>query len=294
MKNNDIKLWILVEKGLTGTANQLKGVVDKLQVKQDNIHTTWHYLERGSWLMPRMDSALHWDGESKKPDLVLAAGRLSILPALMLKLRGIRTAYLQDPRFFRSCFDVIYCPAHDPASGENVVNTDGAANRIEPCDNSFEKGAVSVLLGGGIKGTSVDIDDSILSELADRKCYVTFSRRTPDNVKLKVRAALNKADIYDPADGGTNPYRDYLCRSEFLLVTNDSVSMVSDACSTGRSVYIYPFIVPKKRHKAFQDHIVSIGAAKLYDGAMKSFKPKAILNDADKVATDIAQRFFKP
>ncbi len=292
MKNNDIKLWVLVEKGLTGTENQLKGVLEKLGYKVPNLTITWHYLERGSWLMPRMDAKLHWGDEAVKPDLILASGRLSILPALMMKLRGIKTAYLLDPRFFRGFFDAIYCPAHDPAKGSNVINTNGAPNRIELCDKEFEKDAVSVLIGGGIKGARVDIEDRILNELSTKTCYVTFSRRTPDNVKTKVRNALKNATIYDPVNGGDNPYRDYLCRSEFLLVTNDSVSMVSDACTTGRSVYIYPFIESRKRHKKFQDHIVNIGVAKLYDGAMKAFTPNAILNDADNVASDIAKRFL--
>lgn len=294
MIKNDIKLWILVEKGLTGTENQLKGVVEKLQIKQDNIHITWHYLERGSWLMPRMESSLHWDDDIKKPDLVLAAGRLAVLPSLMLKARGIKTAYIQDPRYFRRFFDAIYCPAHDPAIGDNVINTNGAPNRIEPCANHFEENAVSVLIGGGIKGAHVDIDEGILTHLQHKKCYVTFSRRTPENIKSKVRNVLLNAEIYDPNNGGDNPYRDYLCRSEYLLVTNDSVSMMSDACSTGRNVYIYPLIIPKKRHKKFQEHIISIGAARLYDDQLLPFVPKIIFNDADKVATDIAKRFLNP
>lgn len=293
MHTHKVTLWLLVEKGLTGTENQLVAVADALRPLIPNLEIVWHKIERGAWLFPRMDQAWFWQDEAHKPDLVIAAGRLAILPALGMKSRGATVVFVQDPRWHRHKFDRIYAGHHDKARGDNIMLTDGALTRLKPMDVSPEPGRIALVVGGLVKGRGeCVIDDSMLSQLRGRGALVTFSRRTPDDLKTRVRAALPDAEIYDPADGGANPYLDFLRRAEIILVTNDSVSMMSDACSTGRAVYILPFMKLKGRHAAFQRHLQEIGVARAYEGELIPFAPRGVLNDADKVANDIAERFL--
>ena len=100
---SDIKkpfsVWLLVERNLTGTENQLAAVAEALSRIFPDISVQWKKIERGSWFMPRLETGFFWENDSKKPDLVIAAGNLSVLPALMLKNRGVKVAYIQDPRW---------------------------------------------------------------------------------------------------------------------------------------------------------------------------------------------------
>lgn len=285
-------LWLLVEEGLTGTENQLKALASKLEVLLPGLQIVWHKIKRGSWFMPRMNSKWYWDGEATKPDLVLATGRLALLPALGMKNRGTKVAFVQDPRYFRKSFDRIYCPAHDRAKGDNVMYSEGTLTRIGRCASEPENDAVLVIIGGARKGVEGTIDMEFVKALDGKKALVTFSRRTPDKLKKDIRTALPDAIIYDPADGGHNPYLEWLCRAETILATNDSTGMISDAASTGRGVYVLDYIPVKGRLKTFHDHLVAIGAVRRFDGSLKAYVPQTVLEDADRMAKDIAERFF--
>lgn len=285
-------LWLLVENGLTGTENQLLAVAERLQTLIPGLATQRKPIERGSWFFPRSDPSWHWEYEKDKPDLVLAAGNQALFPALSMKRRGAKVAFVQDPRAFRSQFDVIYAPRHDPAKGGNVVSTDGTITRQGRCSGPGDPDTVFFIVGGSRKGAPIRLDPRALPWLVQQKTVlITFSRRTPDDVKTHVKAALPHAVFYDPASGGANPYREWLCRASTILVTDDSTAMISDACSTGRGVHIVPFIAPKGRLALFHAHLLSIGAAKRFDGATGEFAPDTVLNDADRVAADIAARF---
>lgn len=290
-KENNI-LWLVVEDGLTGTENQLRALEDKLTALVPNLQVMWHKLQRGSWLFPRMDAKWYWESEAAKPDLVLASGRLALFPSLGMKSRGANVAFVQDPRWFRSKFDVIYCPAHDRARGGNVVLTEGTLTRIGRCDGPPQQGTVFVIIGGARKGVAGTLDMAFTHALKGKKVMVTFSRRTPEDLKSSVRGALPDAEIYDPADGGHNPYREWLCQAEVILATNDSTGMISDAASTGRAVYTLDYIPVTGRFKSFHDHVQGIGAVRRFAGDAAPFVPQTVLEDADKTAKDIAARFF--
>ncbi len=280
---SDIKkpfsVWLLVERNLTGTENQLAAVAEALSRIFPDISVQWKKIERGSWFMPRLETGFFWENDSKKPDLVIAAGNLSVLPALMLKNRGVKVAYIQDPRWpWRSRFDRIYAPHHDAISGDNVMATDGSPTRVREFIDPAETGTSALIIGGGRKGKQGVLDLNALPTA--QRWLVSFSRRTPDTIKQQVRTALPEATIYDPAQGGENPYLDFLRRADTIYVTDDSASMISDACSTGRRVSIVPFLRPTGRLQRLADHLRSIGAVDAQNPVS--------LKDADRVANDIA------
>lgn len=286
------KIWFLVENGLTGTENQLKALEARLYGLFPNMQVTWHRVQRGSWAFPRMDAQWYWDGEDTKPDLVIASGRLSILPALGMKSRGARVVFIQDPVWMRSKFDMIYCAAHDKARGANVMNTDGTLTRTGKCESAPESNTALVIIGGARKGKSGILNMDFVSALSGKNVLVTFSRRTPADLIQQVMTTLPDAEFYNPTQGGENPYLSWLCRADIILATNDSTGMICDAASTGRSVYILPYVPSTGRLKAFHDHMIAIDAARLFAGAIEAFIPKTVLNDADRIAKDIADRFF--
>ncbi|KAJ0655940.1 putative mitochondrial fission protein ELM1 [Helianthus annuus] len=68
---------------------------------------------------------------------------------------------------------------------------------------------------------------------------ISFSRRTPDKVANFVRKELGdhpKIYVYDGEE--PNPHMGHLAWADAFIVTADSISMLSEACSTGKPVYV--------------------------------------------------------
>ncbi|KAJ6708207.1 MITOCHONDRIAL FISSION PROTEIN ELM1 [Salix viminalis] len=70
---------------------------------------------------------------------------------------------------------------------------------------------------------------------------ISFSNRTPEKVSnmiIKELANNPKVYIWDGEGISPNPYMGHLAWGDAFVVTADSVSMISEACSTGKPVYV--------------------------------------------------------
>ncbi|XP_015581679.1 mitochondrial fission protein ELM1 isoform X1 [Ricinus communis] len=68
---------------------------------------------------------------------------------------------------------------------------------------------------------------------------ISFSRRTPERVsKILVKELSNDPKIYIWDGKGPNPHMGHLAWADAFIITADSVSMLSEACSTGKPVYV--------------------------------------------------------
>lgn len=68
---------------------------------------------------------------------------------------------------------------------------------------------------------------------------ISFSRRTPEkvsNILVREFSANPKVYIWDGED--RNPHMGHLAWADAFVITADSVSMLSEACSTGKPVYV--------------------------------------------------------
>ena len=68
---------------------------------------------------------------------------------------------------------------------------------------------------------------------------VTSSRRTGKENTDALKSALTGAPAFVWDGEGENPYFGILGLCDYLVVTADSVNMISEACASGRPVYIY-------------------------------------------------------
>ena len=95
--------------------------------------------------------------------------------------------------------------------------------------------------------------------------FITFSRRTPDLLKTLFAAKFLAPNIiYDPIiSDKENPFLSILKHAKFLIITSDSVSMCSEAASTGHPLYIYtPEKFDSKKHKYFTQQLIDLGVAR--------------------------------
>lgn len=312
--------WIITE-GMAGTENQCLGVAEALgltpgldaRLHRINLRQPWKALcpylpfEQGWSFVPRL--APPW------PDLLLTAGRKSIAAARYIhRQSGGRTftVHLQNPRISGDFFDLIAMPAHDRTAAHGrahsqIIYTDGAPNRITPERLARARAAytpspsmpwpmpapvTAVLIGGDSKTHALPPERA--AEIARQisalpgTLLVTASRRTSPAALAAFRENLRRenACLWDGA--GENPYLAFLALADFILVTADSVSMLSDACTTGKPVYMLPLPGDSHRFSDFHARLRDKGALKVFDGgaALTPFT-YAPLDDSRRVAQAI-------
>ena len=259
---------MVYDAGKVGTGNQCLGLAESLglttEVKEITTRFPWRYLIPSLWPSP-LKGIVDTSGQFLTPpwpDLIIAAGRASVAPtAAIRRMTGgkTRVIQLQDPTINPKHFDLVVAPKHDRIQGPNVIVTKGALHRLtqaklkQAADHfapqlaHLPRPLMTVLIGGTTRRYS--LTPSVIQQMAQQLkkiaqdhgagIVITPSRRTePEN-----RAALTEALKDVPAviwDGeGENPYMGYVGLADYLMVTSDSVSMASEACFTGKPVYIY-------------------------------------------------------
>jgi hypothetical protein len=247
------------------------------------------------------------------PDLVIACGRPTISAARAIKrASGGRafTVYLQHPHMPTGWFDLIVPPRHDRLTGRNVIPTRGAihhvtpeaiaggATRLAPTVAHLPRPLVAVLIGGpsrdyqfgAAEASRIGDDLAALAKTYGAGLMITASRRTgPDSVKL-IRERLAGTPHWFWDGSGENPYVGMLGLADTILVTADSVAMTSEACSTGKPVYVISLPGERGKFKAFHDALRADGAARRFEGRLESYT-YAPLDDTRHVAEELLRRF---
>ena len=86
------------------------------------------------------------------------------------------------------------------------------------------------------------------------RAVITPSRRTGEATKALIADALAAepfGTLWD--ETGDNPYFGILALADRLIVTAESISMISEALATGRPVHVLPLEGRGSRHEAFLD-----------------------------------------
>lgn len=197
------------------------------------------------------------------PTVAIGCGRSAALLTRMLrKLTDGRchTVQILDPRIDPVYWDTVIAPRHDGLTGANVLNPLGSLNPIDdawledgreasPTLGHLPRPRVGVLLGGPRTGLRVDADyaQRLVGRLLARRQYeggsllVLTSRRTPSLVTDVMLKALHGIPglLWTGPDDGNNPYPGVLGWADRLVVTPDSVNMLSEACAVGCPVHTY-------------------------------------------------------
>jgi mitochondrial fission protein ELM1 len=258
------------------------------------IRCPWAWLPPQLWLAPlaaATDSGLPlappW------PDLVIGCGRNTAGPALAIRRAGggrTLAAQIQDPRVGRGEFDMLFVPEHDRLRGPRILVTRGAIHRVTqgrlvaerrrfPALDKLPRPVLGVLIGGPNRAYRLDLRR--LGEIAETiaavlrrtggSAVVTPSRRTGERglALMHERLAGLPAVIWDGA--GDNPYYAYLAVADALLVTADSVSMVSEAAATGKPVHILGLDGGDAKFARFHEAMRQAGITRPFAGRIESW-----------------------
>ncbi len=252
------------------------------------------------------------------PKLVISAGRRSAPVALWLRARyGCRLVHCMSPGigglFRKDLFDLLVIPAHDrPGQSPNVVSVLGAAHRVSPVSLAQAELAwrerlahlphprIALLVGGPVRkvgmapGLAHDLGRTVAQLAVGLRGSVlaTTSRRTGSEAADALAAGLGPAMhvLYRWGEPDENPYMGFLATADAVVVTSDSVSMVSEACATEAPVYV---ALPEQaggRHRSFIESLVQAGQVRPFVHSLAPW-PRAPLDEAGRIADEIRRRF---
>jgi hypothetical protein len=289
--------WVLHD-GKAGMASQALGLAEATGFpfieKRLAIRFPWACLPPQLWFTPLRAA---WNSAASLvppwPDLVIGCGRNTAMPALAVRrASGGRTvaAQVQYPGVGRSEFDLLVVPEHDHLNGPRFVVTRGAVHRVTKARLAAEKERfpalaemprpiLSVLIGGTSRAYRLTLGR--LGEIAEMlvtilrtdggSVLLSGSRRTgaPGLALLRHRLAGLSAAIWDGS--GDNPYFAYLALADALLVTADSVSMISEAAATGKPVHILGLDGGNAKLALFHQAMQKAGVTRPFSGRIETW-----------------------
>jgi hypothetical protein len=147
-------------------------------------------------------------------------------------------------RGYRLDFDLIIAQQHDdPPAQANMIRLPINLTCVEPqgivVAQPGEK-YIALIIGGDSQHASMNVDQlrqqivKIFELLPEHKVWMTTSRRTPKAVEEMLQEFSYARAVYYSQEP-INPIPDYLQQCEYVFLTADSSSMISEAVSFGAS-----------------------------------------------------------
>jgi mitochondrial fission protein ELM1 len=245
------------------------------------------------------------------PRVLIGCGKAGLVASLALARWNGRASFrvqTQDPRLSPRHFDLVVPPAHDRLNGENVFSILGSPNRVtrEKLTKAARRFSaryghlphprVAVLIGGSARGhplTAAHMNRlaETLLELTKSGAglMLTVSRRTgPDNTaRLRARLAGPQSDLWDGT--GDNPYYGILALADFILVSEDSTNMATEAAVTAKPIYILPLAGVRAKQARLHAELAERGIARPFTGRLVPFS-YAPLEETARAAAEIVRR----
>jgi mitochondrial fission protein ELM1 len=315
LATDSVSCWIITD-GKAGMESQCIGLAVALDldplVKRVALRAPWRQLTPHFRIAQSFAFAKHSDAlKAPWPDLVIATGRQSVAAALFVRSKarkaGTRTiaVQLQNPGIATRHFDLVVAPRHDGLRGKNVISTRGAlhrvtektlsegASRLEPPLSHLPRPYIGVLLGGSNAAYEFDLKTAeglgrqlkANAEELGGSLLVTPSRRTGEVNEKAIRDAIGIIPNFFWDGSGLNPYFGILGLADYLVVTSDSVNMVSEALATGKPVYIADLPGGNAKFEAFHRGLRTEGLTRSFGDLLENYTYEAL----DDVAAVVAR-----
>jgi uncharacterized protein len=302
--------WILTE-GLAGLQSQALGLAEAAGLSADlrilRPAAPWKWIAAKLWPSPL--SVVKDTVRAPLPSLAIGCGGMA--GAVLAALRGAdrKVVQSQDPRIDPRRFDVIVANRHDGLTGPNVVVTRTALHRVTPARlaaeaerwrerfTAFRHPLVAVLLGGNNGRYRLDAtvagrlatDLSAMMRRDSVGVMVTPSRRTDPAMTRLLAKALTPQGGWVWDFSGENTYFGMLALADLILVTQDSVSMISEAAATTAPVMIVPLPGQSRRQILFIDTLRHEGRIRPFEGRFAPW-PVTPLDDTQAAADEVRHR----
>lgn len=302
--------WIICE-GLAGLYSQGLGLAEAAglspEMRELKPAAPWKWIAAKLW--PNPLAAVANAVKAPLPALVIGCGGMAAAVLAALRRQSMRVVQVQNPRMNINRFDLIIANHHDELTGPNVFVTRTALHRVTPARLAteadiwrdrlapYKRPLVAVLLGGSNGRFRLDRDSGAklaadLATMAQRNkvgIVVTPSRRTDPAVTDLIRTALAPVGGWVWDFNGENPYFGMLALADLIIVTQDSVSMISEAAATTAPVMFAPLPGHWRRHGLFLKPLMDEDRIRPFEGRFSTW-PVTPLNDTPAAAAEMRRR----
>lgn len=203
--------------------------------------------------------------------IVSVGGTGGVAGAALAQKLGLPVVQIQNPRTALNHFNLVVANCHDGIEGDNVILSRTAMHGMTPQRLQIARThwaprlrpdgrkLLSVLVGGANGRFRFGPEDARalgegLAKAAregDAAVVLTPSRRTSPDVIAALREALAPVEAFIWDGTGENPYAGLLACADLVVVTKDSVSMVSEAVATAVPVLVADMPGRSRRIDAF-------------------------------------------
>jgi len=299
--------WLLVDAQKTGTLRQAEGLIRGLGLAAK----TFLVKPRGAWpLVPRR----FWTANSfcdgpdtpfrallaKEPPVMLmgagTTGSAAVAALGRLCSHEVFKVALMNPRLPLDRFNAVVAPCHDRLKGSQVISTvlsphavtlPQVKKEVERFRAAFAPvplPRLGVLLGGSAHRFRLNVafaqklgrDLRHIHLRTGAGFLLTPSRRTSATSLAALKDALGNTPHFMWDGSGDNPYHAILGASDYLMVTGDSVQMLSEAAATTAPLYVYDAPGLPARLKGFHSLLYQQNLARPFRGYLEAWLRPAV------------------
>ena len=328
MNSNNISC-LVVGDGIKGMQNQSIALARAIGLKPLLIEVKPFWLTRlfPTLLAGRFSIPLSNNDEnlfSCKSKILLTCG--SRMAGISIGLKryfdkkniNIFRIHIQNPKISSKNFDVLVVPEHDNINGKNIILSKGSLHQIKE-ENLIDfhkkiksktmknlKKHIVILIGGNTKNQKVSQNSSILlsseikriQDLFKCEIVICTSRRTPEFLLKDInKAKIPKCIIVEPNKQNENLYPGIMFNSKFVLVTSDSINMISEAIGSGKPVFGFDLFKQRGRKLVFIKNLITEGrfnySKDIQNSNINLVRKVNYENEADRIGTIIKMKLKK-
>ena len=304
---------LLLTEGMHGMISQVEGLAKSLNI--EFIHEKIELNSFWKLIPPKFTPSQNFTFKNdikKNFDIVISCGRKSVIPSIYLKKKykdKIMNIHIQDPKVSLNNFDYVVVPQHDSLSGNNVITSIGAIHYLKQDeldqnenylkDKINKEKIISLIIGGPNK--YYNYNDKSIGEIFIKiqknfidngyQLIVIPSMRTPQKIINKATNYFDKNQvIINNVD--KKAYLSSLKLADYIVVTCDSTSMISEAAITGKPIYVAQMTPIKKnyRFEKFFNLFRSLNIIRNLESSVEKWNYEK-LNETDKVSDHIKKKF---
>lgn len=302
--------WVLSE-AYAGLQAQALGLAEaaglKPAIRPLAPRPPWRWFPASLW--PHPLAAVRGQIGPPFPDVVIGCGGVAASVGAALRHRGTAAVQVQHPRMAVSRFDLVVVNRHDELTGPNVLVTRTALHgvtqerlaaaaaewreRFAPLPRPL----VAVLVGGN--NGRFRLDSIVARQLAGRLMemmrrdrvgvVLTPSRRTDPAALRVLRDHLTPLGAFVWDGTGPNPYLGMLALAQAIVVTIDSVSMISESVATTAPVMLAQLPGRSRRNGLFTQTLLAEHRVRPFTGRLEVW-PVSPLNDTPEAAAEMCRR----
>ncbi|MFN5382128.1 MAG: ELM1/GtrOC1 family putative glycosyltransferase [Alphaproteobacteria bacterium] len=311
-----MKILVLVDDRI-GSSKQAIAVADMLSIPYKKMKIEYTFWSKTPNIFGFHGATITASSKAKllsaNPDIIIAAGRRLARIAVWIKERkpNIKSVHILKPGIDLNKFDLLLLPKHDKKRSmvnhrKKIIFVDGAvANALRPLDLVYQKywedalknmpkPLISVFIGGQTKGGvfmehhARDLAKKVVSFATKTggSLIVSNSRRTGHRLTQLIFDIIKKSGVntilHDVEDDEINPYDAALRKSDYIIITGDSISMTAESIQAGKPVFIYaPSGALAKKHQRFVSSVIKDKQAQVFDGTL----PEEIIYPSNQFKT---------